>query len=132
VNHYTKKAMTLIIALTLCLAAYAEMVIPPAEIESDQIFYGNAASFSAPAEIDVEALVIATPEYQEIKKKKIDKGTGKYWILRSNATDRAHRAINQLATELEFDLIANESYLGSLSTPIKCENITKEAIKLVK
>lgn len=114
------------------IAAYADLVIPPEEIELDQIFFGNPASFSKAAEIDVEALTIATPEFQEIKRKKLKKGTGKYWILRSNATDRAHRAIQKLAQELDYDLIANEGYLGYLQTPIECDNITKQAIKLVK
>lgn len=114
------------------MIAYSDMVIPPDDIESDQIFFGNPSSFSKPAEIDVEALIIATPEYQEIKRKKINKGTGKYWILRSNATDRAHRAILQLAEDLEYDFIANEGYLGDLPTPIECDNLTKQAIKLVK
>ena len=114
------------------VAAYVDFVIPPEDIQLDQIFYGNPSSFSKPAEIDVEALTLATPEFQEIKRKKIKKGTGKYWILRSNATDRAHRAIQQLAEELDYDLIANEGYLGGLPTPIECDNITKLAIKIVK
>lgn len=114
------------------IAAYADLVIPPDDIELDQIFFGNPASFSNPAEIDVEALTLATPEFQEIKRKKVKKGTGKYWILRSNAADRAHRAIKKLAEDLEYDLIANEGYLGGLPSPIECENITKQAIKLVK
>lgn len=114
------------------IAAYADLVIPPDDIELDQIFFGNPASFSNPAEIDVEALTLATPEFQEIKRKKVKKGTGKYWILRSNAADRAHRAIQKLAEDLEYDLIANEGYLGGLPSPIECENITKQAIKLVK
>ena len=118
--------------LIVSIIAYSDMVIPPDDIRSDQIFFGNASSFSNPAEIDVEELIMATPEYKEIKKKKINQGTGKYWILRSNATDRAHRAILQLADDLEYDFIANEGYLGSLSTPIECENITEQAIELVK
>lgn len=121
-----------LIITTLSVIAYADLVIPPADIQLDQIFFGNPSNFAKPAEIDVEALTLATPEFQEIKRKKIKKGTGKYWILRSNATDRAHRAIQQLAEDLDYDLIANEGYLGSLPTPIECDNITKKAIKLVK
>jgi hypothetical protein len=132
VTGKTRIALTLTTALIVSLWAYADLVIAPDEIESSQIFYGNASNFSNPAEIDVEALIKATPEYKEIKRKKIDQGTGKYWILRSNATDRAHRAILQLAEDLEYDFIANEGYLGSLSTPIECDNLTEQAIELVK
>ena len=114
------------------VVAYGDFIIPAADIQLEQIFYGNPAGFSKPAEIDVEALMLATPEFQEIRRKKIQKGTGKYWILRSNAADRAHRAIQKLAEDLEYDFIANEGYLGDLPTPIECTNITKKAIKLVK
>lgn len=130
--RHSRIVLTLATALVVSIVAYADLVIPPAEIVSEQIFYGNASNFSKPAEIDVESLIKATPEFKEIKKKKIDQGTGKYWILRSNATDRAHRAIRQLAEELEFDFIANEGYLSSLSTPIECDNITEQAIELVE
>ena len=107
-------------------------MIPPDEIQPDQIYYGNAASFASPAEVDMVAIVRATPEFDEIKKKKIPKGTAKYWILRSDGTDRALRAIQQLAEETENDLFANEGYLGSLSSPIECVNLTKMAIALVQ
>lgn len=126
------KYIALLILAVVSVATYAELVIPPGDIQLDQILFGNPANFSNPAVIDVEALVLATPEFQEIKRKKIEKGTGKYWILRSNATDRAHRAIQGLAEELDYDLIANEGYLKSLPSPIEGENITKHAIKLVK
>lgn len=114
------------------LVAYAELVIPADEIQPDQIYFGNAASFASPAEVDMIAIIRATPEFDEIKKKKIPKGTAKYWILRSNGTDRALRAIQQLAEDTDHDLFANEGYLGSLATPIECENLTKEAIDLVE
>lgn len=111
---------------------WAEIAIPPDEIKSDQIFYGNPSSFANPAEVDMIAIVRATPEYDEIVKKKIPKGTAKYWILRSNGTDRALRAIQQLAEETDQDLFANEGYLSALSSPIECVNLTKEAIDLVQ
>lgn len=116
----------------ISIPTYAEQAISPDEIKEDQIYYGNAASFAKPAEIDMIALIRATPEFEEIKKKDIPKGTAKYWILRSNGTDRALHAIQELAEELEYDLIVNEGYLGELTTPVECDNLTKEAIELVK
>jgi hypothetical protein len=121
-----------LVFITLTLVAYADFSIPTADIELDQIFFGNPTNFTKPAEIDIEALTLATPEFKEIRRKKIEKGTGKYWILRSNAADRAYRAIQKLTEELDYDFIANEGYLGDLLTPIECDNITKKAIKLVK
>jgi hypothetical protein len=120
------------IILAISAVAFADLVIPPDDIELEQILFGNPASFSKPAEIDVEALTLATPEFEEIKRKKIKKGTGKYWILRSNATDRAHRAIQVVVEKTDYDLITTEGYLGDLPTPIECDNITKQAMKIVQ
>ena len=126
------KYIASLLFLALSTVAYADFAIPEADVQLEQIFFGNPASFSKAAEIDVEALMLATPEFQEIRRKKIEKGTGKYWILRSNAADRAHRAIQKLAEDLDYDLITNEGYLGELPAQIDCTNITKEAIKIVK
>jgi len=112
--------------------AWAGHVIPSNEIDSNEIFFGNPSSFEKPAEVDVEAVIMATPEFKEIKKKKLDRGTGRYWILHSQATNRASKAISNYATETEYDLIANVGYLGNLEAPIEADDITKDIIKLVK
>jgi hypothetical protein len=112
--------------------AWATHVIPSEEIDSNEIFSGNPSSFEKPAEVDVEAVIMATPEFKDIRKKKLDRGTGRYWILHSQATNRAHKAISTYADDSEYDLIANEGYLGNLETPIEADNITKDIIKLVK
>lgn len=124
--------IVLIVLTVFAVVAHAEMSIPAGDVMRNQIFHGIPSSFSNPAEIDVDAVILSTPEFQKIKKKRIRKGTGKYWILRSNATDRAHRAIQTLAARTKFDLIANSGYLGDLPTPIKCAEITKQAIKILR
>jgi len=118
-------------ACLICLTvAYAEFSIPSGEIDNNEIFFGSPTSFSNPAEVDVEAVIKATPEHKEIKKKKIDRGTGRYWILHSNATNRAHRAIRDYAENSGYDLVANIDYLGSLTVPIAADDVTKAIKKL--
>lgn len=125
-------ATLFLLGILFSFSSYADFSIPAEEVKVEEIFAGDVTKFSKPAEIDMNALILATPEYQEIKKKKLDKGTGKYWILRNQATERAHKAIILLIEDEEFDLIANEGYLGGLSTPIECENLTKKALKIIK
>ena len=120
--------MVLILSANAC----AEYSIPAEEIKKGEIFAGDPEKFINPAEIDMNALIFSTPEYREIKKKKISKGTGKYWILRNRATERCHKAIKQVIKDEEYDLIVNEGYLGSLKTPIECENLTKKTLKIIK
>lgn len=105
--------------------------IPPDQVDSGQIYYGQASSFENPAEVDIETVIASTPEYQEIQKKKIDHGTGKYWILYGQATNRALKAISDVADESDYDLIAESSYLGSLEEPIASVDITELVVSKV-
>ena len=125
-------ALSILLVFIVSAKTYAEYSIPADELKKEEIFSGDPEKFSNPAEIDMNDLVFATPEYREIKKKKINKGTGKYWILRNRATERCHKVIKQVIKDEKYDLIANEGYLGSLKTPIKCENLTKKALKIIK
>ena len=97
--------------------------------DEQKIFYGTPASFEKPAEVDYRQVVMATPEYASIKKNKIKSGTAKYWILVSEGSQRAVRAIKEVGTKGEFDLIAAKGYLGSLKPPIPAEDVTELVLK---
>ncbi len=99
--------------------------IPKDQVDASQIYYGSPSTFDNAAEVDIETVIAATPEYQEIVKKKIDQGTGKYWILQGQASNRALRAISDVAAEMDYDLIAEQGYLENLDPPIGCEDITE-------
>ena len=114
------------------LVAVAAQSIPDAQIDKSRIFYGSAAEFAAPAEVDMDSALQATPEFQEIVKKKVENGTGKYWILVSEASDRVHRAIADVGRATEYDLIAEKGYLGKLDPPVACEDITAAVIDRIK
>ena len=103
--------------------------IPKEEQDRQKIYYGSPTSFEKPAEVGFVEVIEATPEYTEIKKKKIKRGTGKYWILMSRASDRAVRTIAKVGEETEYDFIAARGYLGSLKQPISADDITKDVIK---
>lgn len=98
--------------------------IPADQIDQSQIYYGSASSFESPAEVDMERVIMATSEYQEIERKKIARGTGKYWILRGQASNRALKALSDLTEEIEYDLVAESGYLAGLDPPIGCADIT--------
>jgi hypothetical protein len=89
------------------------------------VYWGGATGFEKPGEVQYDEIIKATPEYKELKKKKIERGTGKYWILMSQASDRAVKAISQVGQETEYDLIAAQGYLGSLKPPIPADDITQ-------
>lgn len=99
--------------------------IPKDQVDASKIYYGSPSSFENAAEVDIETVVAATPEYQEIVKNKIDKGTGKYWILKSEASNRALKAVSEVADKTDYDLIAEKGYLKKLDPPIACKDITE-------
>jgi hypothetical protein len=98
-------------------------------IDPSQIYFGEPSAFEKPAGVDLGKILRATPEYDEIKKKKIERGTGRYWILYGQATDRANQAIVGLAHETEYDLVASLEYLSELE--IVCEDITELVVTRV-
>ena len=98
------------------------------EIDPTKVFFGNPLSFENPSEVDLGRVIMATDEYQEIKKKKIKKGTGKYWELMSKATDRAIRAVLGIGSDGNFDLICAAGYLSACDPPIEAEDATDLAI----
>ena len=93
------------------------------EPEAQKIYSGDAKNFSNPAGIDFVELLKETKEYKYIVKKRIKSGTGKYWILISQASDRVVKSLSGF----EYDLIADIDYLKELK--IKYTDITKKVKK---
>jgi len=103
---------TALVALPLVSSpAYTDYKTNP--LSSQDIFYGSNSQVKELRVIDYEFLTKSTPEYQEILKKKIEPGTGKYWILMSQASDRVIKSINNYAQKNNIDTIAKKSAITS-------------------
>jgi len=76
------------------------------------IYFGdlNGKNFKKAVSIDNEMLLNLTPEYQKIKDSKIERGTGKYWILASQAADRLRIAVTRYGQKSGVDLIVSIKY----------------------
>ncbi len=102
--------------------------IPQDQLDRTKVFWGDTKSFEKPGEVDFDEVIKATPEYQEVKKDKIKRGTGKFWLLMSKASTRALRAIAQVGEDTEYDLVAAKGYLGKLKPPVPAKDITELVI----
>lgn len=109
--------------------ASATYTIAPEQIDDQQIYFGNAQRFEKPAAVDYTAIVKATPEYEEIKKKKIDSGSARYWILMSDASNHAVKAISEVGEESNHDLIVSIGYLGKITPQIPAEDVTEKVLE---
>jgi len=98
--------------------------IPQDKVDTQKVYYGSPAEFERPAEVHYERIVRATPEFEEIRKKKIESGTARYWILISKASDHAVRLISEIGRELEHDLIVAKDYLSELELPVEADDLT--------
>ncbi len=77
------------------------------EIPTTKYYFGHPNSNENVGFISRTDLIKSTPEYKEIKKEKIEEGTGKYWILLDKATNKVQKAINNYAQEHGFDFITD-------------------------
>lgn len=115
----------LVLGAVAMSAQAATYTIAPDKVEAQKIYFGSPKGFDKPGKVDYEKVIKATPEYLEVRKKKIQVGTGKYWILLSQASDRAVRAIAEVGQETDYDLIAASGYLASLEPAISAEDVTE-------
>ncbi len=104
--------------------AVGAQAIPKDKVDLTMIYWGNASGFEKAGSVKMDKIIKSTPEYDQIKSKKIERGTGKYWILLSGATDRAKEAIVKTADETDYDFIAAKDYLEQLDPKIEFEDIT--------
>ncbi|MBW7865895.1 MAG: hypothetical protein GX580_03835 [Candidatus Hydrogenedens sp.] len=117
-------------AFALAVSAVAESYsIPPEKVDEQKVFWGKPGEFSKPAAVDYKAVVMATEEYKSIKHNKIESGTAKYWILISQASERAVKAIAAVGKDSEYDLIVAKGYLESLEIKVQPDDVTAKVLE---
>jgi hypothetical protein len=135
-DHMMRRVVQTAIALVVgfcAVAAQAEASsIPGDQQDKKKIFWGTADSFSKPGRIDFQETIRATPEYKEIIEDKVERGSGKYWILMSQASDRVVKAVAHLGEESDYDLICAEGYLKGLNPPVDADDLTEKVIEVME
>lgn len=119
-------AIAVMLIASSALGDAAAFTIPAEKVDAQKVYWGIPGGFSKAAEVNFEDVVKATPEYKELKS--VERGTGKYWILLSQASDHATRAIAQLGEETDYDLIAAKDYLVKLDPAIPTIDITEQVV----
>lgn len=122
--------------LTLALMAstvYADSTtIPKEQLDKKKIYWGNGESFNKAGKIDYEKIIKATPEFKTMKEEKIERGSGKYWILMSQASDRVVKALAHVGEKSDYDLICAKGYLTGLDPPVECDDLTDKVIEAME
>ncbi len=119
------------VALALLVPSAMATSIPADQVDAQSIYVGNPANFEIPASVNYEKVVKATPEFKELRKMKIDKGSAQYWILVSRASEHAVRAIKNVAGDGGYDLVGEKDYLAELTPAIAAEEITDKVLTAI-
>lgn len=130
------KAIMVLSALALVcgnLWAIAEpLSLAPEKIDEQKIFWGTATRFNKPGLVRFDEIIQATPEFAGIKSRKIETGTAKYWIMLSKASERAVKAIQEVAQQSQLDLVAEFNYWQGIGEQIPAEDITAKVLEKLK
>jgi len=116
--------IVLLASVSVCMAE--SMSVPPEAIDEQKIFWGTASKFEKPGSVDYFALISATEEYKSAQK--AEKNSARYWIHINRANELAVKAIGDVGSETEYDLIVLKGYLEGLDPPITTEDITQLAL----
>lgn len=94
-------------------------------VDADAVFYGRTTGFKNPAEVDVDAVYSAIPEYQKLIEKDLEPDDAEYVLLMTKASRRFKKAVRASARALHHDLVAR---LGAVENADDVPDITQEVI----
>ncbi|MDZ4861703.1 MAG: hypothetical protein SGI88_22240 [Candidatus Hydrogenedentes bacterium] len=128
-NNSVQTRLAMMVVMTTTAALAQMYAIPVDQVDSKKVFWGAVTGFEKAGEVDYDAILRSTPELRELKRDKIERGTGKYWILMSQASDRSTRAIADIGQGTDYDLIALQGYLATLTPAIPADDLTKVVLE---
>ena len=118
-------AVALVATAIVNVGADETYSIPEDKREPGAIYWGDPSAFTNPACVDYTALIESTPEYKDMKKRKLSSSDPASWILMSDAADRVSSAIAYVAKDKEYDLICAAEYWEELNLGVSAQDITK-------
>ena len=99
-------------------------------IDETSILYGTPKGFNNPAYVNMEQLLESTDEYQKIKKENIKSGTGEYWLILNDASEKVNTMISNFIEENDYDIIFKKEYATNLNLEnVEIKDITNEILE---
>jgi hypothetical protein len=75
-------------------------------VDATRVYFGQAATCKAPAVVDADRVYRAIPEYRKILEKSLTEKDAEYSMLRLKATRKFRAAVEAVATDGAYDLVA--------------------------
>ena len=98
---------------------------PKPTVAAGDVVFGNAAVFSTPAEVDVDKVFEAIPEYREIREKQLGAGDARHALLIGKASRRFRCSLKKAAKAAGYDLVARR---GTVKSAAEVPDITQDVI----
>jgi hypothetical protein len=96
------------------------------ELTVQKIFVGSwSEKITNPHCLDFNTLIKNTDDYQEVRKKKLKQGDGKYWILMAHASDVVQKLVDDYAKIHKISFICDREFL--LTTLRKQEDFKNQS-----
>lgn len=104
------------------------------EVDESKVYHGTADSFSAPATVERDTVFAEISAYKQIEKEGLKDNHPRYWILLQKANDVFKKALEKVAKDGSYDLIAETgSVQGKGKNKKKTPpDITQQAIDAVE
>jgi len=102
-------------------------------VDVNAYYFGDPENYTQPAAVDMLMIRDATPEYREIKRRKIDTDRAEYWILINKAYERIERALQRVAQYKGYDLIGEIGFVTDAEgRPVPIDNATDLVIRYLQ
>jgi hypothetical protein len=98
---------------------------PKKSVAAADVYYGDAARWQKPAEVDPDAVYAKIDEYKEIVDQGLKPGDAKYEILIGKASKRFTCAVKKAAKDGKYDLVART---GAVKGVENVPDITTEVV----
>ena len=77
----------------------------------ENVFFGNPRRFRKPAELKSAKILQVIPEWQELRRKKLERTDPRYWILLDKVQRTFMDAIKDVAKRYGYDLVGEKGFL---------------------
>jgi hypothetical protein len=98
-------------------------------IRARDVYLGRYRSFRKPAVLDCQKVFNSISYYQKVKRDRLNKKSGRYWILMQKANRIFYKALRRLSRERGYDLIgARNSIVINGANP---RDVTKNLLQII-
>ena len=128
-KHLTRLVRHALVGMILIGAAAPGAIAQSIRVtDSEKVLHGSASQCLKAAVVDYKKLREATPEYKQIRKQAIEKGTAQYEILSQQITTRIRDLLRDYCKTKGYDCVVVKGYVKPEDAS-KATDITDEVLE---